>query len=149
MIIIELLKTDSDNNQNELMLFEQNGATIVESKAFEGEPDTIQILIEITKTVLPIVTAFIAGHYEGKKYIAIKHNGTEVSGLTKDNAMEVLERIMESDSAKLDVSKKKAEIRRDKAEAKKLKAEAENAKAGANKLNAEAEKIKSDIDCNE
>ena len=140
MIIIEVLKKDTNNLQEELACLQSKGAIIIESKGIEGSQETVQILVELAKTILPSILAFIVARYEAKKYITIKHNGIEVSGITKHNAIEVVTQIMDADIEKEKVFQARAEADRQKAEAEKIRAEADKIKAEAERIRAEITK---------
>ena len=124
MIIIEILKDDTNDLQKELAGLQDQGAFIINSKGIEGAQETIQILIDVAQILIPSILAFVVARIESKRYITIKHNGMEVSGLTKDNTMEVLTQLLESDSEKAAALKAKAEVSKIKAEAEKTQAEA-------------------------
>ena len=145
MIIIEVLKTDTNDLQEELACLQDKGAIIIESKRIEGSQETIQILVELVKTILPSLLAFVVARYEAKRYITIKHNGVEVSGITKHNAMDVLTQIMDADIEKAKVLQARADAQKTKAEADRQKAEAEKIRAEADKIKAEAEKVREEI----
>lgn len=140
MIIIEVLKDDSNELHSDLACLKDNGATIIYSKGIEGAQETVQILIEVAKIAIPSILAFIVARIESKRYITIKHDGMEISGLTKDNAMDVLTQMLESESEKANVLKVEAEASKTKAEAEKIKAEAGKTKAETAKIRAEIKK---------
>lgn len=145
MIIIEVLKKDTTDLHKELAHLQGKGAIIIESKGIEGSQETVQILVELAKTILPSIFAFVVARCEAKRYITIKHNGMEVSGITKHNAIEVLTRIMDADIEKAKVSQARADAQKTKADADRQKAEAEKIRAEADKIKAEAEKIRAEI----
>ncbi len=145
MIIIEVLKKDINDMKEEFACLQDNGAIIIESKGIEGSQETIQILVELAKTILPSVFAFIVARYEAKRHITIKHNGVEVSGITKHNAIEELTKIMDADIEKAKVAQARADAQKTKAEADKQKAEAEKIRAEADKIKVETEKIKAEM----
>lgn len=145
MIIIEVLKNDTSDLQEELACLQEKGAITIDSKGIEGAQETVQILVELAKTTLPYVMAFVLAYLESKKYIAIKHNGIEVSGITKHNAMDVLTQIMDADFEKAKVAQARADAQKAKAEADRRKAEAEKIRAEADKIKAETEKIRAEI----
>lgn len=154
MIIIEVLKKDTNDLREELASLQDKGAIIIESKGIEGSQETVQILVELAETILPSILAFAVARYEAKRYITIKHNGVEISGITKHNAIEVLTQIMDADIEKAKVSQARANAQKTKAEADRQKAEAEKIRAEADKIKAETEKIRAemakkgeDVDC--
>lgn len=147
MIIIEVLKKDTNDLQEELACLRNKGAIIIESKGIEGSEETVQILVELAKTILPSILAFIVARYESKRYITIKHNGIEVSGITKHNAIEVLTQIMDADIEKAKVSQARAEADRQEADAGKIRAEADKIKAETEKIRAEIKKNGEDVAC--
>ena len=144
MIIIEVLKKDANGSQEELACLQDKGAIIIESKGIEGSQETVQIFVELAKTILPSILAFVVARYEAKRYIAIKHNGIEVSGITKHNAIDVLTKIMDADIEKAKVLQARSDAQKTKAEADRQKAEAEKIRAEADKIKAEAEKIRAE-----
>lgn len=145
MIIIEVLKKDTYHLREELASLQEKGAIIIESKGIEGSQETVQILVELVKTTLPSILAFAVARYEAKKHITIKHNGVEISGITKHNALEILTQIMDADIEKAKVSQARADTQKTKAEADRQKAEAEKIRAEADKIKAETEKIRAEM----
>lgn len=141
------LKKDTYGLQEELACLRNKGAIIIESKGIEGSEETVQILAELAKTILPSILAFIVARYESKRYITIKHNGIEVSGITKHNAIEVLTQIMDADIEKAKVAQARAEADRQKAEAGKIRAEADKIKAETEKIRAEIKKNGEGVAC--
>lgn len=147
MIIIEVLKKDTNDLREELASLQDKGAIIIESKGIEGSQETVQILVELAETILPSILAFAVARHEAKRYITIKHNGVEVSGITKHNAIEVLTQIMEADIEKAKVSQARANAQKTKAEAEKIRAEADKIKAETEKIRAEIAEKGGNVDC--
>lgn len=145
MIIIEVFKKDTNDLQDELACLQDKGAIIIESKGIEGSQETVQILVELAKAILPSILAFVVARYEAKRYITIKHNGVEVSGITEHNAIEVLTQIMDTDIEKANASQARANAQKTKAEADRQKAEAGKIRAEADKIKAETEKIRAEM----
>lgn len=94
MVAIEVLKEDegilkdfADKHPKECEL--------IQSKKFQGQAETVQVLITISATVLPFVAKIIIEYIRAKKHVSLKYKGVEVKGISEKNIVEILEKLKE------------------------------------------------------
>ncbi len=104
MICIEILSEDREM-VNELV--EEN--TCIQcllGHKFQGAPEMIQLLIDLSKVAVPAVAGVVVAFINSKKHIVIKYKGIEIKGMNEKNALKILEKICEEDRAGKSVKKK-------------------------------------------
>ena len=115
MIVLEILKEDAIEFENEIENLTENGAIAIKSKAFQGAPEMIQLLVELTPAILATVTTISVTCIKAKKHISIKHNGIEISGISEKNALKIFEELMKNDNfAKIELNNSNEENEKNK-----------------------------------
>ena len=80
---------------NEIKLLCKNNVTELETKDFDGNGDVISLLVVIIPFIVKELSKILVSSIEAKKNIHILHNGTEISGLSKNEMIAMLEKIAE------------------------------------------------------
>ena len=94
MVIIEILDKDKEMVKE----FEKNAnVDCLSGHKFQGDPETIKLLIDLAKVSIPALAGVVVAFINSRKYIAIKHNGIEVKGIKKKNALKILEKLYEEE----------------------------------------------------
>src|SRR5689334_4302423 len=96
--VIEVSKTER-NAFDELETAVPHSIDIVEVKRFGGDADLIQAIVTITVTTIPVLGGIVSRLIDRKKSVSIKVNGVEITGITKDNVLEILEEIRKKDQS--------------------------------------------------
>ena len=104
MICIEVLSEDR-KMVNDLVKENTHIQCLVGHK-FQGDPEMIQLLIDLSKVAIPAVAGVVVAFINSKKHIVIKHKGIEIKGIDEKNILEILEKLYEVDRAEKNVRKK-------------------------------------------
>lgn len=99
MIVLEILEEDLSLLGENKKVLEENGSIRIQSKKFQGAPETVQFLIELSPVVVVTVASIVITYIKSRKHIKIKHNGTEVDGISEKNAVKILNMLFEQDKA--------------------------------------------------
>lgn len=70
----------------------------IETKGFDGFSEVISLLVYLTPVSIPVLGKVIIEHIRSRKEIRVIHRGTEISGLSPDNVIKVLEALYGNDS---------------------------------------------------
>lgn len=95
MISIEILLEDKEMVNK--LVRENNSIQCLVGHKFQGDPEMIQLLIDLSKVAIPAVAGVVVAFINSKKHIVIKHKGIELKGISEKNALEILEKLHEKD----------------------------------------------------
>ena len=95
MISIEILLEDKEMVNK--LVEENNSIQCLLGHKFQGDPEMIQLLIDLSKVTIPAVAGVVVAFINSKKHIVIKHKGIELKGISEKNALEILEKLREKD----------------------------------------------------
>ena len=95
MLVLEVYERDTIELQNEIKELTENGAVVIRSKTFQGAPETIRLLIELTPVVLASITTIVLTNIKAKKHISIKYKGVEVTGISEENVLKIFEKLID------------------------------------------------------
>ena len=77
----------------ELLAEHGDRITVVEAKGFEAFDFTTQLLVVLGPPVVIQLGGLIKTHLESNRHVRIKVDGVEITGISPDKAVEVLEKI--------------------------------------------------------
>lgn len=77
----------------ELLAEHGDRITVVEAKGFEAFDFTTQLLVVLGPPVVIQLGGLIKTHLESNRHVRIKADGVEITGVSPDKAVEVLEKI--------------------------------------------------------
>lgn len=98
-IVLEVMQNDK-NMVDELMANHPQDIQVLNSRRFQGEPETIQLLIELSSFIIPSIASVIVAYIHSKKHISIKYKGLEVKGISESTVIEVLEKLNDGKTEK-------------------------------------------------
>lgn len=96
MIVLELFSKDKSlvdeliNNHSEVQL--------LTSRKFQGEPETIQLLINLSPVIIPAVASVIKACIRSKKHVSLKYKGLEVKGISDSTVIDILTKLKDVDN---------------------------------------------------
>lgn len=62
------------------------------------DSDVIQAIVSITTSSLPVIASIVIAFANAKKDVCIKYKGIEIKGLNEKNAMELLQKLLDSET---------------------------------------------------
>ena len=92
MIAIELLKNDEEILK-ELVGKYPDDCMLVTSKKFQGQAETIQVLVSLGAIAIPALANIIVQQIKSKKYVSVKYKGVELQGISEKNAVKILKQL--------------------------------------------------------
>lgn len=93
MIVIKIDSKDYDLIENDVTLLEDN-IEVLSSRRFQGEPETVELLVELSKVIIPALSAIIIKLIDLKKNTSIKYNGIEIKGIDSKSVIPILEDLL-------------------------------------------------------
>ncbi len=95
MILLEFQEKDRSQLQAEIEQLKEAGAQEIRSREFQGGEEMIQLLVQLSPTVIASVTAIVITCLKTKKQVSVKSEGMEITGLSEENALAVFDKLME------------------------------------------------------
>lgn len=75
--------------------------TILRASAFNAaDPGTVEVLIVLTPVVLRSLTLIVREHVAARKHVTVKVDGVELTGMSRKDAVTVLNELAERDETK-------------------------------------------------
>lgn len=68
--------------------------TKLETSSFDGQSEIVTLVITIAPMVLTFLGKIITEQIRARKYIKVVYNGVQIQGITEDNAVAILEKII-------------------------------------------------------
>ena len=96
MIVIKIDSEDYDLIENDITLLEDS-VEVLSSRRFQGEPETVEILVELSKVIIPTLSAIIIKLIDLRKNTSIKYNGIEIKGIDNKSVIPILEDILKKE----------------------------------------------------
>lgn len=94
MIVIEIEKTGIEYaNKIQEVCGETTG--VIFQKSFSGVSEVIQIGVDLTLASVPILAGIIIEMIRNNKKVRIKTGEIEIENLSEDNALKILEQLLE------------------------------------------------------
>jgi hypothetical protein len=93
MIIINLEQSDKNTIEK---LLKDNGieSEIIDKKNFNGQSEIIELICTLSTVSLPIIAKIIVERIRSRKYIEVKHKGLIIKGLSEENTVKILEKLI-------------------------------------------------------
>ena len=96
-IIFECHNEDKQYFESQALSFPEE-IDILTISRFDSESDFINAVLVLTSATLPFVTKIILEFSRSKKYYKIFYEGSEFTGLSEDNMIEILKTIIKEDN---------------------------------------------------
>lgn len=100
LIIFEMCPEDEAYAERLSQLSEMSTG-IVKPKSFSGVNELLQLGIVLTPAITSGVAVIISEMIKNKRSVDIKVGNVEVKGLTEDNALKILNQLLEKDDGEL------------------------------------------------
>lgn len=91
-IVLEVMLNDKEMVE-ELITDHTKDIQVLNSRRFQGEPETIQLLITLSTVIIPSIASVIVAYIRSKKHISIKYKGIEVKGISESTVIQILEEL--------------------------------------------------------
>jgi hypothetical protein len=91
--IVIAFKGEEPDGLAELLAEHGDRITVVEAKGFEAFDFTTQLLVVLGPPAVIQLGGLIKTHLESNRHVQIKADGVEITGVSPDKAVEVLEKI--------------------------------------------------------
>lgn len=91
-IVLEVMLQDK-KMVDELITHYTEDIQILNSRRFQGESETIQLLINLSPVIIPAIASVVVTYIRSKKHISIKYKGLEVKGISESTVVEILEEL--------------------------------------------------------
>lgn len=91
-IVLEVMKKDK-KLADEFMADIKEDIHVLNSRRFQGEPETIQLLINLNSVIIPTIASIILTYIRSKKHISLKYKGLEVKGISEATVIQILEEL--------------------------------------------------------
>lgn len=92
-IVVELMVEDK-KLVDELICKNSENIQLLNSRRFQGEPETIQLLITLSPVIIPSLASIIITFIRSKKHISIKYKGIEIKGVSEATIIQILEKLI-------------------------------------------------------
>lgn len=94
MILLELEPNEKESVETIIKENSLDGE-ILEKKNFNGQTEILQIIFVLTSASLPIIGKIIIEKIRSKKHIEVKYKGLTIKGLSEENTLKMLKKIID------------------------------------------------------
>lgn len=88
-VVLEIFAEDK-KLVDEIAIDHKEYVQVINARKFQGEPETIQLLITLSSIIIPSIATVIVNLIRAKKHISLKYKGVEVKGISEDTVVQIL-----------------------------------------------------------